>query len=353
LFLFGAYLGWIGVDLFFVLSGFLITGILYDAKGSPHYFRNFYMRRSLRIFPLYYTVAFVVLVVAPQFWPAETSASPAEAWPHEWSYWLYLSNFMIAAEERFGSGPLIVTWSLAIEEQFYLLWAPVVYRLRHAAIVRLCIVLIVVALGARIAMMMAGVHPAALYVLPFTRMDALAIGALLAVYVRRAGSVAALSQLARRIGPFAALCVLGVLVWDMDPTWRGTATQTIGYTLLAIMFGCLLVLTIAPDSRWVRPLMANRHLRTFGKYSYALYLFHLPIRALIRDHVYGPAEFHTLFGSQLPGQLLFYALGIAAALAAAWCSWHLFEKHLLRLKGYFPLEPAAGRETESAVAAAR
>jgi peptidoglycan/LPS O-acetylase OafA/YrhL len=341
LFLFAAFMGWTGVDLFFVLSGFLITGILYDAKNSPHYFRNFYMRRGLRIFPLYYTLVFIVLLVVPQV----LAAAPSP-WTLHVSYWLYLSKFMVILGLA-GGGPLGVTWSLAIEEQFYLLWAPIVHRLHRGALVRLCIALIVVAVVLRVVLLIAGVHPVVLYMLPFTRMDALAIGALLAISMRSTGGGVALSRMARRVGPIAVLAVLGVIVWDMDSTWRGTAMQTIGYTCIAIMFGCLLVLTIAPDSRWVGPLMANRHLRMFGKYSYALYLLHLPIRAFIRDYVYGPRELHTLFGSQLPGQVLFYAAGVCAALAAAWCSWHLFEKRFLRLKRYFPMEPVRPLERDA------
>jgi peptidoglycan/LPS O-acetylase OafA/YrhL len=256
-----------------------------------------------------------------------------------------LSNVAIAIEQQFGSGVLIVAWSLAVEEQFYLLWAPIVRRLAHDALVRFCLVLIVVAVLLRIVLVIANVYPATLYVLPFTRMDALAMGALLALLARRGAGLAAWSRHARAVGLFAVLCVVGVTVWDMDPTWRGTATQTIGYTCIALMFGCLLVLALAPDSRWIRPALGNPYLRTLGKYSYALYLLHLPIRAFIRDHVYGPGEFHSLFGSQLPGQLLFYVLAGTAALIVAWCSWHLLEKHFIQLKRYFPMDVVTRRQT--------
>ncbi|MCK5943639.1 MAG: acyltransferase, partial [Planctomycetes bacterium] len=113
-----AFLGWSGVDVFFVLSGFLITRILVRSKGGPRYFRNFYMRRSLRIFPLYYLVIVLLLYVLPR---------PPASGADQLAHLLYYQNWRYA----FAHGELIdparhVTWSLAIEEQFYILWPPFV-----------------------------------------------------------------------------------------------------------------------------------------------------------------------------------------------------------------------------------
>jgi hypothetical protein len=125
---FAALLGWCGVDLFFVLSGFLITGILIDARGSSRYFSSFYMRRSLRIFPLYFLVVFLSFVVLPRF-PAlhDVLAGPTDV--VQWPYWTYLVNFAIADRAQFLHGILDISWSLAIEEQFYIVWAVVVWAL--------------------------------------------------------------------------------------------------------------------------------------------------------------------------------------------------------------------------------
>jgi peptidoglycan/LPS O-acetylase OafA/YrhL len=172
-----ARLGWSGVDLFFVLSGFLITGILYDSKGSPHYFRNFYVRRTLRIFPLYYAVVFFSLIVLPRAWPAwgltQLDRSAMEDRSQAW-YWLYLQNFLFARDENLGHPALAVSWSLAIEEQFYLVWPVVVSLLSRRHLIWTCGALILTALSLRIWMVSAGVHPTTIYVLPFNRMDALA-----------------------------------------------------------------------------------------------------------------------------------------------------------------------------------
>src|SRR5690242_3161095 len=117
--------GVLGVDLFFVLSGFLITGLLLDAKGKPHYFRNFYARRTVRIFPLYYLVLFLLLVVLPAVIavpPALAHARREQAW-----LWTYTSNFYIASKASWALGYVSHFWSLAIEEHFYLLWPLVVF----------------------------------------------------------------------------------------------------------------------------------------------------------------------------------------------------------------------------------
>jgi peptidoglycan/LPS O-acetylase OafA/YrhL len=109
--------GWIGVDLFFVLSGFLITGILYDAKGSRHYFRNFYMRRCLRIFPLYYGFLAIWFLLLPQVytWPEEIRTPYSQLW-----CWAYLTNVLQATAQDLGASPPYTGhfWSLAVEEQF-------------------------------------------------------------------------------------------------------------------------------------------------------------------------------------------------------------------------------------------
>ena len=133
---------WTGVDLFFVLSGFLITGILLDSRGSERYFTTFYARRTLRIFPLYYLVLFVAFVVLPQF-PAVNAVLTGQVdLPPQWPYWLYLENFSIAAR-GWVHGWVDVGWSLAIEEQFYLVWPLVIWLCPPRLLALLCAAIIV------------------------------------------------------------------------------------------------------------------------------------------------------------------------------------------------------------------
>ncbi len=140
---------WTGVDLFFVLSGFLITGILLDTRGSERYFTTFYARRILRIFPLYYLVLFLAFVVLPKF-PAVHPVLAGQAdLPPQWPYWLYLTNFSIA-DRGWGHGWVDVGWSLAIEEQFYLVWPLVIWLCPPRLVALLCAVIIVAEPVARV-----------------------------------------------------------------------------------------------------------------------------------------------------------------------------------------------------------
>jgi peptidoglycan/LPS O-acetylase OafA/YrhL len=340
--------GWCGVDLFFVLSGFLITGILCAAREQTHYFRNFYARRTLRIFPLYYAVVFLSLVILPNIpsgiVPAEKVASFGRIEGDEIWYWLYLSNFSIAAAGAWRHGILDISWSLAIEEQFYLLWPAAVWFLSREALMRLCVALFVGSFALRTGLVAAGVDPIAAYVLTPSRMEPLAAGAFIALASRSPGGLAPLLPASRRALAGCAIALLVLFAWRGGLPGMDPVVQTLGYATLAVLFASVLVLAVEarPGSVLARGL-SHPTLRTLGKYSYALYLFHLPLRALIRDTVYGREDFPTLLGSLIPGQILFYALSSALALAAAWLSWQLFEKHFLSLQRFFrnlPPQPA-------------
>ncbi|MEW6319920.1 MAG: acyltransferase [Acidobacteriota bacterium] len=334
--------GWAGVDLFFVLSGFLITGLLYDDRGAPGYFRRFYARRTLRIFPLYYLVVFLSLVVLPQCpdWYL-LLVGPVDLAPvHEAAFWLYLSNVSIAMREAFQHGILGVSWSLAIEEQFYLVWAPVVWWLGRRELVALSVALIVAAPALRALLLYADVHHVAVYVATPARLDALATGALVALVVRGpAGAV--LGRWSLR----AAVLLLGLVVamvsWGDNNWWDGGITQRVGYTLIALAAGatvCHLV-TSGASGRLARALSGGV-LGTFGKYSYALYLVHLPVMRMAREFVFDPRLAPAVGSSQLPAQALFYVVAGLPALALGWASWRWFEEPILRLKRHFPYGPS-------------
>jgi peptidoglycan/LPS O-acetylase OafA/YrhL len=327
--------GWFGVDLFFVLSGFLITGILYDAKGQAGYFRSFYMRRTLRILPLYYAVVFFSLIVLPNF-PHPKLANFGRIAGDEIWYWAYMSNYLIGYRGTFRHGILDVSWSLAIEEQFYLLWPLVVYFFGRRALMRICVGVIVVAVATRTVMVFAQFHPIAIYVLTPCRMDALSVGALVAMIVRGKAHPNVVWK-----GSVATLIVTGlvsvsVLLMD-DMQWNGRLVMTLGYTVLAVFFGALLLLAweSSPASFLSKGLRAKA-LTILGCYSYAIYLFHLPVRAAIRDLVFKPEDL-LINGSQLVGQVIFYVAAGGATLLLALLSWHLYEKQFLKLKKYFPM----------------
>lgn len=339
-------IGWAGVDLFFVLSGFLITGILYDARGGLHYFRNFYARRILRIFPLYYAVVFFALVILPWF-PHQWAANFARVEGDELWYWLYLSNFLIAYHGQFRHAILDISWSLAIEEQFYLVWPLVVACCSRRQLISICGALIGGALTLRVGLVLVETNPITVYALTFCRIDALAVGALIALAIRE-GALTKLLPYALNALIGSVIVLASVLLVQGGSHWDGAAMQSVGYTALAAVFGSVLILVVSLRRGTLgNRVLSNPLLVTFGKYSYALYLFHLPVRGVIRDLVFGPAQFPTILGSQLPGQLLFYLVSSAATLALAFLSWHLYEKYFLMLKKFFPV--AARPNTEVGV----
>ena len=332
--------GWIGVDLFFVLSGFLITGILVDAKGTPSFFRNFYMRRTLRIFPLYYAVLVLVFLVIPRFHMDPADAARLEQ-HGQWWYWLYLSNVLTAIEGSaavpFDAGHL---WSLALEEQFYLFWPLVVHACRRETLKRVCAGIIVGAFLVRLGYTLADdpnwyTYTEVKYVLLPMRADTLAFGGLLALLVREPGGVARLLPGARVGLVMAALPLAALFVWERGLNAIGATMQTLGFSALALFFGFLLVIAIgAPRGSLLHRVFTAGWLRMFGRYSYALYLFHHFIREPLWD-AFAPFLVPADGEMSWLARWAFIAFGIAVSLVLAVLSWNVFEKHFLKLKDRF------------------
>jgi peptidoglycan/LPS O-acetylase OafA/YrhL len=335
--------GWCGVDLFFVLSGFLITGILYDSKNGSNYFRNFYLRRILRIFPLYYAVLFISFAVIPNLpigvVPAGNLERLNRVQGDEIWYWLYLSNFYIALVGEWRHGILDVTWSLAIEEQFYIFWPFVVYLLNRKQLMLTCAFLFIITLGIRSFMVFSATHPITILVLTITRIDTIAVGAFAALVIRGNLELQRISNFSKIVWGISAVFLLGIFYFRGGFKNTDPIVQTIGFSVLCLNFASIIIiaLTTKPDGTFFR-CFSNKNIVALGKYSYAIYLFHMPIRALIRDTVYGPNQFIMLFGSRIPGQVFFYLLAISITFGMAYLSYHFYEKHFLKLKQYVPYD---------------
>ena len=347
--------GWIGVDLFFVLSGFLITGILFDSRGRPGAVKSFYARRVLRIFPLYYGLLISLFLLdrwtgAAGPWVEKIQGD--QAW-----HWLYLSNFLAARDGWAGIRGVGHLWSLAIEEQFYLLWPFAVLFLARKHLLPLCLGMLGVSFATRLAMVYLGVSPIAVYALTFTRWDGLAVGAMIAIVARQRGGLDLLARWSLPVLVTGSLATLGFLAAAPYRSHYGVATQTTGYAVLALTFGALLVLTVRAreGSRLHRSLSAPG-LRFFGRYSYGIYVLHGPLLSWLAAVGFSPALMPKVWGSALPGQALFAAGALAATTAVALVSWHLVEKPFLSLKRFFPSaaapRPAPAVDTLPARAAA-
>jgi len=338
--------GWEGVDLFFVLSGFLITGILLDAKGGQHYFRNFYARRVLRIFPIYYLT--ISLALAASFIPAVAHHFPdaaAEIRHVQPWYWTYTTNFLIALH-GWAAAPMRSThlWSLAVEEQFYLIWPALVLLVDRRTLVRICVGLLVVCPLLRCVLFFMGVPPRDLVVLTPTRIDTLALGALLAIAARSDGGLARWRRVLAYIAIPSAIALASTLTFRIRIANESPEIVTIGFSLIAAIAAAFITFAATtPTGTLAHRFLAHPALRAVGRYSYAMYIFHFPVVGLLHARRLAPDVMPTVLGSHLPAQFAFTLLCFAVTFALAFMSWHLFEHPILKLKRYFPYdrEPAS------------
>ena len=329
-------IGWIGVDLFFVLSGFLITGILVDNKGGRRYFSAFYARRALRILPVYFLAVFATFHLLPRvFQDFDTGGARTEA-----AFWLFLTNFRELPYQL--ARTVGHFWSLAIEEQFYLMWPLVVFLSSRTRARRIALLAVMLSPLLRYVALRAGVSGASVYHFTPFRLDGLATGAFIALSMRDPAARAGLDRLSRIAGSIALL-VAAVLYGPVHlPEPLSTQLAfSIGFSSLCIGFGALLtrVVLSEPDSRLAR-VLSWRGLVTLGTYSYAMYLVHVPLLRVVSKVAVPP---------QWPGSErypLLWVFGYTAALGVltlgvAMVSWHLCEKHFLALKRHFPYDAPA------------
>jgi peptidoglycan/LPS O-acetylase OafA/YrhL len=322
-----------GVDLFFVLSGFLITGLLYDSKRSVHYFRDFYVRRTLRIFPLYYGVLALLFFILPAL-PTPYPVGLAESARHQGWLWLYASNFYLAIHRAWALPYVGHFWSLAVEEQFYLLWPIVVLSFGHRALLRICVVVTALALALRSVLSFAGAGDVAQVVLTPCRFDALCVGGFLALSVRSVGLEGVARAARWALGPLLGLVLLAS-TWNAMRGSLSSLVLPIRGTLIALTFGALLVTSLAARatsalSRFLR----NRVMCFLGTRSYGLYVFHGIIAYGMGERQAGLDALATRIGSGA-AMLVEAGVGAGASILVAAASYELFEKHFLRLKNRF------------------
>ena len=315
--------GWLGVDLFFVLSGFLITGILLDSKSSEHYFRNFYTRRILRIVPLYLTCILLMYF----------------CYPDKGAYFrlslLYLANFAYYFHIPKPHGPGVF-WSLAIEEHFYLVWPLVVRFLSRFWLIGFTLLLIVGSPILRGYCAHTGMDPSLqIYPYSFFRFDGLALGALLALWARsKFYNQSGAWKLAGILIGTACLIMIVGLPYGITGT-RTVAASALHFTQAGFVFAGMMALSLAYRGSKYTAFLRCRPARITADLSYCIYLIHLTlgdlyIRLLRSVHFNDVARLGAI-GSL---GLRIVVVGTATFLLAALSKKYL-EDPFLRLKRYF------------------
>jgi peptidoglycan/LPS O-acetylase OafA/YrhL len=326
--------GMFGVDLFFVLSGFLITGILIDAKGSQGYFRNFYIRRALRIFPLYYGVLACLFFVAPLIPSLRSPELDALRHSQAWA-WLYGVNIVTAIRGSFSLPYIDHFWSLAVEEHFYLFWPLIVWLCPRRTLVQVSMGIAVASLLARIALSNT-LTPLTLYVLTPFRLDALCLGGFLAAIARGKDGLATLRRAVWPMVTGAVVVLVASYAFNrLTGTMFAPFHEARNATFVVLLASLLLTsLTGSVGSLSTRFFGAGA-MRFLGKFSYGLYVFH---HFIAYCFVHGGTEFVVArwVGSHTLAVAVQASFGFLASLGVAVASYHGFEKHFIALKRFWP-----------------
>jgi peptidoglycan/LPS O-acetylase OafA/YrhL len=327
--------GWVGVQLFFVLSGFLITQILLNDRDQAlgDYLKRFYWRRSLRIFPLYF---FYLLLVTAMFLASRQPVKFVEQAPFLFTY---TYNFSSLTDAWYHSAFLTHLWSLSVEEQFYLLWPFLIYFLPHAWLRVLVVGLILAGPLFRWwleHLLGPGTMPETLYWFTLTHLDAFATGAAMVLFGR---------YFLRQVGQWMWLSILVALGTGLANgwLWPGTIDWTsLGYPIAQLHNGqhlwsysllniasafIILWATQLPEGHW----LASRPLVAIGKVSYGMYVYHWAILAIVvrayqalGGENYGPV-----------GALAMFAGYFGVLYGVSYLSFQWFEARFIRLKDQF------------------
>ena len=326
------YIGWLGVDLFFVLSGYLITGILIDTVNSKKYLRNFYARRVLRIFPLYYLVLIIFLILFPAINFHKQSLgyyTDNQLW-----FWGYLENWLLIFNFPQGTEYLNHFWSLAVEEQFYLIWPFIVLLLKKPktllVFMLFVLVLLVVVRSCLWSLKIENFNYTLFY--RFTRIDGICIGCIIALSQKI--NLNFLSKNTAYI--VTGLAGINFLFYFLNRAGEFDFPYLafVGYTTFAAMFGLLVNEAAMGNNRLVNTLFSLPPLRYIGRISYGFYIFHFPIYLLLSPILYNFISSYFVF-TEKTAQLTVSITATIIAFIVSVISYHTFEMIFLKMKNRF------------------
>ncbi|MEP6900828.1 MAG: acyltransferase [Actinomycetota bacterium] len=335
-------LGWSGVDLFFVLSGFLIGGILLDAKAAPNYFKTFYIRRAYRILPIYWVLLGLFAVGAylttfNNFSALHWLFAGSIPW---FAYATFTQNFWMAATGTWGTVFLGVSWSLAIEEQFYLTLPLAIRFLDKKRLVCLLVGAVCAAPVLRVLLLFGGSpRKLAPYVLMPCRADALVLGVLAAILLREKFVWDFLAKHRRVLTMTTFFFAFGIVYFVSKGWYRFTSPYmfAFGYTWIAIFYTCCLVIAVTLKENWFSRFLRLNPLMKIGQIAYGLYLIHESVLFLCYYFIAG-TENRSVTGNspfevlQIKFAITLVALGLTFIIAQL--SWNYFEKAFVR-RGHY------------------
>ena len=320
---------WSGVDLFFVLSGFLIGGILMDNRESKNYFKVFFIRRICRIFPMYFMLLFGFLLLKSVI---DHDNNPGADWLfggfHSlWPYVTFVQNFFMSIGEILRPPSLAVTWSLSVEEQFYLILPFALWIIPHKKVPHICLFLIVSAPVIRtFIMVQPNFHNSAAFVLLPSRMDSLLIGVLGAWMLREKKVHDIFKKNIEFIKNVCLILATGAMLFAVGQFGHLSLAMTpIGYTWLAILYLGIIYVGLLSEHGWTKSVFMLRPLRWLGCRSYTIYLFHQLILGVFHYIINGSGPSLTKSYGFLWTLLAWVTTILFAAL-----SWILVEKPFIR-----------------------
>ena len=317
------------MDLFFVLSGFLITDILLNTVGKPGFLKKFYLRRMLRIFPLYYLLLIICLIILPLMGALQGQMGYFTT--NQWWFWLYFQNWLYVIHPPEQNNLLLHLWSLAVEEQFYIVWPFIILLVKKIKVLFwIAITLLIGIMITRSLLWVTnteGLQYFNLYI--YTRIDGICIGCALALLQRMNPGLIS-KNISIIVFAFAALNFSFYFLNRVN-NFSFPYFPFIGYTTFAILFAILVDECIVNSNGWIARLCNIRPLRFFGKISYGFYIIHWPVYKLLNDKILSwvklnwiETEYYAQITSAITSTLLAVILSVL--------SFYLFEARFLKLK---------------------
>ena len=300
-----------GVSLFFVLSGFLITRILLNTKRDDSYFKSFYIKRVLRIFPLYYFFLLIYYFVVPLFLHQPIAGFSQQVW-----YWTFMQNFALTFDWN-SVGP-IHYWSLSVEEHFYLFWPLVIYYCSIKNIKWAILSLCVISFFVRFILIENRIEES---LFTFARFDELAIGSFLAILEFEKKLVT--ENLKKFVAVFI-IFLIPLIYISLNNGNYSLLESCARYLVLAMVYGSFVAIAIITEPKnWIKKTLNNQILKTIGKVSFGLYVYH-------------PICFHLIINElRITNLTLCFLLSFGLAYIVSILSFNLLEKKFLKLKERF------------------